>query len=90
MLAEVAIRRAEEIKHLTESSGFLFHQIKSILLKVEGREENTCTYNARKNLFASSSLGNYSRALHFCKKPTTEMVSGVLRLHKELPVQTHI
>lgn len=32
MLAEVAGRRAEEIKHLTEASGFLFQQIKSILL----------------------------------------------------------
>lgn len=39
MLAEVALRRAEEIKHLTEASGFLFQQIKSILLKTEGRKE---------------------------------------------------
>lgn len=39
MLAEVAGRRAEEIKHLTEASGFLFQQIKSILLKAKGRKE---------------------------------------------------
>lgn len=39
-LAEVVVRRAEEIKHLTEASEFLFQQIKSILLKAEGRKEN--------------------------------------------------
>lgn len=38
-LAEVVVRRAEEIKHLTEASEFLFQQIKSILLKAEGRKE---------------------------------------------------
>lgn len=39
MLAEVAVRRAEEIKHLTEAHGFVFQQIKSIQLKAEGRKD---------------------------------------------------
>lgn len=40
--------------------------------------------NARKNLFAFNGLGNYSRAMHFCKK-TTETVSVSLGLRKEPP-----
>lgn len=76
MLAEVAGRRAEEIKHLTEASGFLFQQIKSILLKAKGRKEKlapTMPGKKKKNLFACNGLGNYSRALHFCHR-TTKMV----------------
>lgn len=83
MLAEVAVKRAEEIKHLTEASGFLFQQIKSILLKAESRKEKHAWTMPEKNLFALNGLGNYSRALDFCKK-TGEMVSGFVRL-KTLP-----
>lgn len=39
MSAEVAVRRAEEIKHWTGACGFVFQQIKSIQLKAEGRKE---------------------------------------------------
>lgn len=39
MLSGVAVRRAEEIKHLTEGCGFVLRQIKSIQLKAEGRKE---------------------------------------------------
>lgn len=65
MLAEVAVRRAEEIQHVTEASGFLLQQVKSILLKAEGRKEKHARTMPGKNLFAFSGLGNYSRALHF-------------------------
>lgn len=57
MSAEVAVRRAEEIKHLTGACGFVFQQIKSIQLKAEGRKEKHDN-NARKNLFAFNGLGN--------------------------------
>lgn len=86
MLAEAAVRRAEEIEHLTEASGFLFQQIKSILLKVEGRKEKRSQAMPEKNLFALSGPGNCSRALHFCKA-TAATVSGSVRLGKGPPQQ---
>lgn len=82
-LAEVVVRRAEEIKHLTEASEFLFQQIKSILLKAEGRKEKHARTMPEKNLFAFNGLENYSRVLRSCKK-ATEMVSGFVRLRKTL------
>lgn len=42
MLAEVAVRRAEEIKHLTEANGFLFQQIK--MHSVKGRRQERKTH----------------------------------------------
>lgn len=86
MLAEVAVRRAEEIKHLMEASGFLFQQIKSILLKAEGRKEKHVWRMPGKNLFALNGLRNYSKALDFCKK-TVEIVLEFVRL-KTLPARS--
>lgn len=84
MLAEVAVRRAEEIKHWTGPSGFLFHQIKSILLKAEGRKEKHANTMPEKTCLLSTAWGIIQGHCISVKR-TTEMVSGVL---KEFPVQT--
>lgn len=51
----MAVRRAEEIKHLMEASGFLFQQIKSILLKAG--KKNTRVHCQKKTYLLALAWG---------------------------------
>lgn len=92
MLAEVTVRRAEEIKHLTEASGFLFQQIQRILLKAEGRKEKhartmpekTCLLSIAWEIIQGHCI-SVERQLKWCQG-----LGGVEKtLHREFKVRTH-
>lgn len=69
------MRRAEEIKHLAASSGFPLHQIKSILLNVEGKEEKHAHVMPEKTCLLSVTCAIIQGHCISVKK-TTEKVAG--------------